>query len=77
MPLWQQNGMEITHPLREWRKREGLKQSGAAARLGIKIPTLSRFETGKRTPSLSMAVRLSEQTGIPVDRFVKQDEPAE
>lgn len=69
--------MENTHPLRQWRKDNGLKQGVAAARLGLKPPTLSRFETRSRTPSLTLALKLSEQTGIPVDKFVKQAEAAE
>lgn len=68
--------MECTHPLRKWRQDEGLNQGAAAERLGLKVPTLSRYETGKRMPSLTRAARLSEKTGIPLDRFVKQGEVA-
>lgn len=69
--------MEDTHPLRQWRAGKGLKQADAAAQLGLKPPTLSRFETRARTPSLTLAIKLSEQTGIPVDKFVKQAEVAQ
>jgi putative transcriptional regulator len=57
------------HPLKEWRKREGLRQEDAAARLGISKPTVSRLEKGRRMPSLTLAVKLSERTGIPVKLF--------
>lgn len=69
--------MEALHPLRQWRADKALKQEAAAQLLGIKTPTLSRYETGARTPSLTQAAKLSEKTGIPLDRFVKASEAAE
>lgn len=69
--------MEGTHPLKEWRRKRGLKQRAAAATLGLTEPTLSRYETGKRSPSLAQAAKLSEQTGIPIDKFVKANEAAQ
>lgn len=68
--------MEV-HPLRKWRLDNGLDQQAAAERLDLKIPTLSRYETGARTPRLALAAKLSEKTGIPIDKFVKQTEAAE
>lgn len=69
--------MEGDHPLRQWRREHGLVQAVAAGVLGLKIPTLSRYETGMRTPSLKQAAKLSERTGIPLDKFVKQVEAAQ
>lgn len=69
--------MEGTHPLKTWRTDRGLKQSAAAEELGLTEPTLSRYETRARTPSLTQAAKLSEKTGIPIDRFVKQSEAAQ
>lgn len=63
--------MEGSFPLRAWRIARGLKQKAAAEALGLKIPTLSRYETGARTPSLTQAAKLSEKTGIPIDKFVQ------
>lgn len=63
--------MEGIHPLRKWREELGLLQEAAAMRLELKTPTLSRYETGKRTPSLKQAAKLSEKTGIPIDRFLE------
>lgn len=62
--------MEGRHPLKAWREDRGLKQKPAAHELGLSGPTLSRYETGKRIPSLTLAAKLSEQTGIPIDKFV-------
>lgn len=69
--------MEGTHPLKAWRLGLGLSQRAAAARLELTKPSLSRYETGARMPSLTQAARLSERTGIPIDKFVKQAEAAE
>ncbi len=65
------------HPLKTWRESRSLTQESAAEALGLKKPTLSRYETRTRTPSLSEAARLSEKTGIPIDKFVKLTEAAE
>lgn len=45
--------------------------------LGLSEPTLSRYETGDRAPSLSQAAKLSDKTGIPIEQFVKQPEAAD
>ena len=66
--------MDGSHPLKIWRTGHKLTQQEAADELGLKKPTLSRYETGTRTPSLAQAAKLSEKTGIPIDRFVKQTE---
>lgn len=66
--------MEGTHPLKQWRDERGLKQKAAAEELGLTEPTLSRYEKGRRIPSLAQAAKLSEITGIPIDKFVKQPE---
>lgn len=69
--------MEGVHPLKTWRDCRKLTQREAAETLGLTEPTLSRYETGIRTPSLAQAAKLSEKTGIPIDRFVKQSEAAQ
>lgn len=69
--------MEGTHPLKTWRENQGLTQEKAAEQLGLTEPTLSRYETGARMPSLTQAAKLSEKTGIPIDRFVPQNEAAQ
>lgn len=62
--------MEGTHPLRSWRTRKGLTQEAAAKQLDLNEPTLSRYENGRRTPSLKQAAKLSERTGIPIWKFL-------
>ncbi len=55
----------VTHPLKAWREREGLRQEDAAPRLQLSRPHLSRLENGRK-PSLTLAAKLSEHTGIPI-----------
>lgn len=70
-------GMQANHPLRKWRLDKGLTQEAAAVELELNEPTLSRYETGRRTPSLGQAAKLSEKTGIPITAFVQPQEAAE
>lgn len=70
-------GISNDHPLKAWRRGRGLTQEAAAKLLELNEPTLSRYETGARSPSLTQAAKLSEKTGIPIDKFVKAREAAE
>jgi len=70
--------MERVHPLRAWRKSEHKTQAEVAGVAGVVtsyISQLERFE--HRQPSLTVAAKLSEMTGIPIDKFVKPREAAE
>lgn len=74
--------MEGTHPLKDWRlaQHPPLSQEDAAVRLSVTKATISRWESFDREPSLTQAAKLSEETGIPIDQFVRQraqPEPAE
>ena len=64
--------MEVEHPLRVWRAEQGLSQRKAVEILEIAKPTISRIESWKRTPSLTLAAQLSEKTGIPIGQFVPE-----
>lgn len=57
------------HPLKNWRAALGLNQAEAAERLGLPEPALSRYENGHRTPSFARAAKLSEKTGIPIEKL--------
>ncbi len=69
--------MENVHPLKQWRQDRSLTQAATAKLLDLTEPTLCRYETGARVPSLAQAAKLSEKTGIPLDKFVKIAEAAE
>ena len=69
--------MQTDHPLKTWRTGRGLTQEAAARELGLKEPTLSRYENGRRKPTLARAADLAAKTGIPLDAFVPQEEAAQ
>lgn len=69
--------MDSTHPLKAWRDDLGLTQEAAARELGLQEPTLSRYERGRRKPTLARAVALSAKTGIPVEKFIVAPDAAE
>lgn len=69
--------MATDHPLRSWRSQHGKTQEQLATDLGVVASHLSQIENGDRSPSLALAAKLSEKTGIPIGSFVKQAEAAE
>ena len=63
------------HPLRIWRTKHGLTQTALAAKVGLNGSSMiSHIEAGRKSPSLEAAIKLSQETGIPVDRFVREGE---
>jgi transcriptional regulator with XRE-family HTH domain len=73
------------HPLRRWRKECKLTLEQLAVRVGEVTPShLSEIETGRNTPSLVLAARISRATAneagvpaVPLTEFVPQSEAAE
>lgn len=51
---------EVSHRLAQERKRLQLEQVEVCTKIGISIPTLSRYENGKRSPDLLLSKRLSD-----------------
>lgn len=58
--------------LREHRKAAWLTQCELAAQVGCAQNYLSDLEAGKRDPSLSLALRLAELLGKPIQKFLEQ-----
>jgi transcriptional regulator with XRE-family HTH domain len=52
-------------------KRRRRNQGWLAEQVGISEPHLSRILTGKRTPSLPIAVKLEAATGVPARDFAR------
>lgn len=52
--------------LREWRVGGGLSANAAAKRLTVDRRTYVQWETGSGIPSLPLAARLEDVTGIPM-----------
>lgn len=61
----------IEHPLRKYRAKAKLTLEDVAARARTTKETVSRIERWERQPSLSMARRLSEATGLPLEEVTK------
>jgi transcriptional regulator with XRE-family HTH domain len=56
--------------LQAWIKRSKMKQIEAAEFLGVSDVLISQWLSGIRRPSLDLAVRLREYTGIPEGSWV-------
>ncbi len=69
--------MTETHPLREYRERNGLTLEALAGKLGCTIAALSRWELGQRTPRDRQLKKIIEVTGIPVAKIMGITEPIE
>ncbi len=59
-----------TGKLKQIRKGLELTQTDVAKRCGIAEPYYSEIETGKKTPSLKIAIRLAKSLGITVDELL-------
>jgi plasmid maintenance system antidote protein VapI len=56
--------------LHDWLDRTGTQQQVLARRIGIADSTLSMLLHGTRRCSLPLAMRISELTGVPVEKLV-------
>lgn len=57
---------EGAEALRAWREKHGLTQGAAGKRLGVGQATWSDWETGKKMPSLKLALKISEVIGLKI-----------
>jgi len=58
------------HPLRAYRRANGISLGELAHQVGVSEATLSRIETWKQTPSLSLVGVLRDKTGLTADAFL-------
>jgi len=61
--------------LADFRKRKGLTQEALANLIYVKQPTLQRWETGKREPTLDQVVALARHLDIEVSDLLDQFTP--
>ncbi len=61
--------------LREIRKKRGLSQQKVAMDLNISREALSYYETGKRSPDISMLITLSDYFHVSIDYLIRGSEP--
>jgi transcriptional regulator with XRE-family HTH domain len=71
--------MTHQHPLRQWRKANGKTLDDLKAVTGTSAAMLSFIETGRRQPSLRLAMKLSNATdgAVPLESFAEPAEAAE
>lgn len=61
--------------IREWREGRGMPQSELTHHLGISQGTLSRIESGERTPSIDLMLRVCRALDItPNDLLLPEKE---
>lgn len=61
---WREITVKI-HPLRDWLQTHGRTQQWLADELGISLQAVNGYVTGYRQPSLTLAAKIEELTGIP------------
>lgn len=59
--------------LKEYRERHGLTLEEAALALGVKPPTVSRWERGKRAPDRESVRKIACLTGVPEAQLAGYD----
>lgn len=52
--------------LAEFIEQSGISQTALATLLGVTPSAISKMASGQRTPSLALAVRIADLTGVPV-----------
>ena len=53
--------------IKDIRLRKGLTQADVATALGVSSVVYSRYETGKRQPSIDMLIQMADIFGVTVD----------
>jgi transcriptional regulator with XRE-family HTH domain len=64
---------EPKHPLRKWRHKNRKERTLAAVadQVGVVPSYISEVERFKKQPSMTVAARLSNLAGIPLNKFLK------
>ena len=60
--------------IKDIRLLKGLTQSDVAAALGVSSVVYSRYETGKRQPSIDMLIQMADIFGVTVDFLLGRQE---
>jgi transcriptional regulator with XRE-family HTH domain len=58
-------------PLKRWRRQAGLTQAALAARCGVRVNTIARWERGEHVPWGNYLETLLHLTGLPTDALVR------
>ena len=67
----------MTHPLEQWlsdRKQQGapVRRYELARSVGCSPSRITQIADGDQ-PSLALAAKLSEKTGIPIEKFIREE----
>ena len=65
---------KISNIIKTKRKEKGLTQEELASKINVTEKAISRWETGRGTPDISLLVPLSEELGISVSEILKGKE---
>jgi transcriptional regulator with XRE-family HTH domain len=68
--------MALGDRIRQLRKEAGWSQAELGDKIGTDSQRVSRYETGKITPSLDAIVRIAEALNISIDHLLIDDSPA-
>ena len=60
--------------IREKREKKGLSQSALARRVGVSQPAINQIESGVRTPSLALLMKICDALEISMFGEDKEDE---
>ena len=65
--------LDPKHPFAVWLRNnaEGLDSKGIAARLGVSKSTIDSIASRRRRPSVMLALRLMDITGLPIETFCR------
>lgn len=66
----------ITNNVCRIRKENGMTQTELAERVQVQQSTISMIETGERTPSLPMMIRLATALGVTVNDLLEVTDEA-
>ena len=58
-------------PISQKMEALGLTDAALAAKVGCERSMVTKIKLGKATPSLPLAIRLSDALGLPADAFLK------
>ena len=65
----------IGHQIAMLREKKGMRQAELAAILNISPSTVGMYEQGRRSPSLSMVIRMAQAFGVTVDYLLTGKDP--
>lgn len=68
--------MVIVNRVRELRTAAGMTQKQLADKVGVTIPTVSKWELNQRTLETARVIQLSRIFGVPMEQVVSGSESA-